>query len=218
MTHTLGIDEAGRGPVIGPLVIAGVVIDEKKEEFFREQGVKDSKLLSELQRERLAEVIKEHALAYHIIVVDVDEIDQAVNDENGHNLNWLEADKAVDIINKLQPKTTIVDCPSTSPKKFEDYLRQKMDNKNTKLVVEHKADVNHISAAAASILAKSTREAKMMAIKKQYGNCGSGYPSDPLTQSFLQKYWNKHPEIFRKSWASWKTVAKKHEQKGIQEF
>ena len=218
MTLICGIDEAGRGPVIGPLIVAGVLLNKEKEQRFKEKGVKDSKLLSHKVRCQLADFIKREADDYFIITVDVDEIDEAVDSElKNKNLNWLEADKAVEIINKLDPDVAVVDCPSSVPEKFKAYLQNKVD-KEVELIVEHKADLNHISCAAASILAKCLREESMEKIQKKYGNTGPGYPSNPVTQEFLKKNWEKHPEIFRKSWASYKNQQTARKQKNLADF
>ena len=216
MTLLCGIDESARGPVIGPLIIAGVLLNKSKEDAFREQGIKDSKLLTQPQRVKLAEFIKREADDYFIITVPVEEIDAAV-ESTSTNLNWLEADKSVEIINKLDPDVAILDCPSTVPKKYEAYVRQRID-KDIKLVVEHKADLNYVACAAASILAKCLREELVQKLKEEFGNIGSGYPSDPTTQRFLREKWNKFPELFRKSWASWKKVAEAKKQKGLGDF
>ena len=87
MTLICGIDESARGPVIGPLIIAGVLLNKSKEDSFREAGVKDSKLLTQPQRVKLANFIKREADDYFVITVPVDEIDAAV-DSTSTNLNW----------------------------------------------------------------------------------------------------------------------------------
>ena len=73
----LGIDEAGRGPVIGPMVLAGCLIDEKTEKEFRKLGIKDSKQLTQKRREVLAEKIKEKAETFEIVLASPEEIDWA---------------------------------------------------------------------------------------------------------------------------------------------
>src|SRR3989304_780405 len=99
-----GIDEAGRGPVIGPLVICGVLVDEEGEEELKSIGVKDSKLLTKKQREALFDKIKKIAKNYHLIIVQPAEIDLAVTGTDVKNLNFLEAKKTIEIINKLSPE------------------------------------------------------------------------------------------------------------------
>ncbi len=210
-----GIDEAGRGPLIGPLVVAGVKIaDEKKLEGL---GIKDSKLLSPRQRELLFDKVKEIVDQYSIIKVSPQEIDETLGSDSS-NLNWLEADCTAEILNELQPEKAIVDAPSNNIPKYTAYLKDKLD-KETDLVVEHKADFNYVVVSAASILAKVTRDREIEKIKKEIGiNFGSGYPSDPLTQKFLHDHYSDFPDIFRKSWESYKKVLKKKEQSSLGDF
>jgi len=218
-------DEAGRGPVIGPLVMAGILIDEKDVDKLRNINVKDSKLLSKQQRERLFDSIKEIVVDYKIIIVGTNEVDDAVNGKFNLNLNWLEANKAADIVNEFSQKhkidKTIIDCPSNNIKAYTEYMRNKINNSKIKLVVEHKADMNYVEVGAASILAKVTRDNEIEKIKQKLGiNFGSGYPSDPLTQKFLEKYWDKFERhnIFRKSWKSWQKLKQEKAQTGLFDY
>ena len=103
MKLVCGIDEAGRGPVIGPLVIAGVVVNKEGLDKLKEIEVKDSKLLPHRKRIELSKKIKEIAESYDIIIIEPDEIDDAVDGNNELNLNWLEGIKSSEIINKLNP-------------------------------------------------------------------------------------------------------------------
>ncbi len=213
MTKVLGIDEAGRGPVIGSLIIAGVMIHEGRE---AELGaVKDSKLLVHKKRIELGNLIQEHS-QFKIIEVSPKEIDEALDPENKKmNLNWLEAHKQAEIINELKPDKVIIDCPHPVPKKYEDYLRKLLHDKEVELIVEHKADVNYPICSAASIIAKVKREEEMDKIKKKYGDTGPGYPANPKTQRFIKENWDKYPEIFRHSWSTFKNVEKAKDQKTL---
>lgn len=211
MTKVLGIDEAGRGPVIGPLIIAGAMIDEGKE---KELGaVKDSKLLKHKDRVSLYNEITSHA-EFKIIEVSPREIDEAVEStDKDMNLNWLEAHKQAEIINHFNPDKVIIDCPHPIPKKYEDYIKKLVKKKDIKYVVEHKADFNYPICSAASIIAKVRREEEMARIQKQYGDTGPGYPANPKTQKFIKENWQKHPEIFRKSWSTFKNIEKANDEK-----
>jgi ribonuclease HII len=203
MTKVLGIDEAGRGPVIGPLVMAGVMIEEGQEKMLGE--VKDSKLIPHPKRLKLDQHLREN-FEHKVVITSPEEIDKALNSTD-LNLNWLEAHKQAEIINALNPDVAIIDCPSTNPPKFEEYLRNLLNNKEIKLIVEHKADAIYPVCSAASILAKVERENQVDKLKEKYGNTGSGYPADPNTKAFIKDNWNKHPEIFRKTWATYKKIA-----------
>ena len=212
----LGIDEAGRGPVIGPMVMAGVMIEDGDEGLL--DGSKDSKLLLHKHRLHLDKKIREtENVDFKVIVVEPEVIDAAVL-SGELNLNWLEAHKQAEIINELQPDKAIIDCPSINCEAFEKYLRELIENKDIELVVEHKADVNYITAAAASILAKVEREKQMEIIKQKYGDCGPGYPANKTTQEFVKNNWDKYPEIFRKSWSTYKRYARPEGQKSMGDY
>lgn len=202
----LGVDDAGRGPVIGPMILAGCLLDRETSKEFRRLGVRDSKQLTHRRREFLANEIRKKSKAFDRVILSPKEIDK--NKEKGIKLNELEALAAAKIINKLNKGKgkikVVLDCPSTSIKKWEDFLKTHINNlSNLEISCEHKADRNHVSVAAASILAKSQREKEVSKLKKKYGEIGSGYPSDPKTKKFLSKNVRKHKKIFRKSWSTW---------------
>jgi ribonuclease HII len=223
----LGIDDAGRGPLIGPMFLAGVLIDKKDYEILKKQGVNDSKQVLHPKRVLLSKLIKDSAVDFYIARSDPDQIDNAVN--SGLNLNTLEAMKTAEIINKIlinkkEKIQIVVDCPSTNisawRNKVLEYVTVKVD---FDLICEHKADANHVAVSAASILAKVAREDAVAEIKerlKQYGDVGSGYPADPFTKEFLKKYGNelKDSGIFRKSWSTWKSLFPEAKQSTLKGF
>lgn len=221
---TLGIDDAGRGPVIGPMVLAGCLIDEETEKEFKRLGVRDSKQLTQKRREFLSNIIKEKSTAFEIVVILPAEIDG--KNHEGINLNDVEAIKSAEIVNKINKGfgkiKVIVDCPSTNITKWNDFLKTKIDNlSNLEVHSEHKADQNHIAVSAASILAKTMREEQMAELKKKYGNeIGSGYCSDPVTCKFLEKNVHKYNSdgIFRQTWSTWKKACSTTKQKKLSEF
>jgi len=201
-----GADEAGRGPVIGPLVMCAATIDEKDLHKLEDIGVKDSKLLTAKKRVALFPQIKEIVKAYEILVIGPAEIDDALNSPD-LNLNWLEAIKTAIVLNKLAPPKAIVDCPSNNIEAYHAYLGQFIKGE-MELQLEHNAE-RYTIVAAASILAKVTRDNLIEEMKKKYGDFGSGYPSDPKTKVFLEANWDKHKEIFRTTWASYKRFSQK---------
>ena len=199
------------------MVIAGVVIDELDEEKLRDLGVKDSKLLTKKKREELAKKIKKVVKNYEIILVYPDEIDRAVNKQDGLNLNLLEANKIALIIDKLKPYKAIVDCPSPNINSYKSYLKSKLKT-NTELILAHKAEKFPV-VAAASILAKVTGDDEVKKIEKMTGeSIGTGYPSNPICQKFLKDNWEKYPDIFRKSWVTWQDHKRSKMQKNLSEF
>jgi len=220
MAMILGCDEAARGPVVGSLVIAGVLVEDSKLENLKKLGVKDSKLLKHPRRVALAEQIKKLADDYKIIVVSPKEIDEAVESKDKHmNLNWLEAHKIAQIVNELSPDKVYLDCPSPNIKKFTSYLRELIDDEKAEIIAEHKADVTYPIVSAASILAKVKREEEVAALEQMTGqSIGTGYAANPICQKFLKENWDKYPDIFRKSWVTWKDHKVMKVQKKLDEF
>lgn len=148
--YICGIDEAGRGPLAGPVCAAAVILDCEK----KIQGVNDSKKLSEKKREALFDIIKESALAYSVVMVDCKTIDE---------INILQA--------TMKAMEECVKQLSITP----DYVLVD-GNKCPKLPMEAMAvvggDGKSASIAAASILAKVTRDAYMKDIGKKYPRYG----------------------------------------------
>jgi len=216
MALILGIDEAGRGPIIGSLIIAGALIEESNLSKLEKLDVKDSKLLTPKKRENLFEKIKLSIKKYKIIKIPPQEVDQALLSDS-LNLNWLEAQKTAEIINFFNPDKAIIDSPSPNLNAYKNYVYELLKNKNIELIVEHKAEKYPI-VAAASILAKVIRDKEIEIIKKKYGNCGPGYTSNKITQKFIKENFEKHPEIFRKTWITYKKLVDGKKQKKLKEF
>jgi len=218
----LGIDDAGRGPLIGPMILAGVLWNGEIERKLLNEGIKDSKMLEHRERIRLSGLIKGKAISYKIVRAMPHEIDET------ENLNTLEAMKMAEVINGLnigkvkdEKIKVIVDCPSVNTKSWSETLKSFVQHKdNLDILCEHKADVNHVSVGAASILAKVQREEEVSKIKKEYGEIGSGYPSDPMTKEFLAKRGKelKDSGIFRKSWSTWKKMFPGEGQMTLERF
>jgi len=218
MAIVCGIDEAGRGPIIGPLVICGFLIDEGKEQELIDLGVKDSKLLTPLQREKIAKIL-EKKYRFKTVTILPKEIDNAVEGKDGLNLNWLEAKKAIEIINWLEPDNVILDCPSPNIKAYTEYIHKDLKNKKIGLLCAHHADRDHPIVGAASIIAKVLRDELIEQLKQKINeDFGSGYVADPKTKKFLEKNWRNFPEIFRHSWSPYKLLSSGGKQKGLNEF
>src|SRR3989344_6608870 len=218
-TLILGIDDAGRGPVIGPMVLAGCLLDRTTELEFKKLGVKDSKELTPKRREHLVNIIKEKSITFEIELAFPNEIDNKLLG----NLNTLEAKKISSIINKINKGfgkiKVVVDCPSINISKWTDELKTKIENlSNLEIVCEHKADRNYVAVSAASIIANHIREKEMDKLREKYGKgIGSGYSSDPITKKFLDENSTKHLNdgIFRHSWGTMKNLIAEKEQKKL---
>ncbi len=172
-----GIDEAGRGPLIGPMVIAGVVIGEKDLVDLADLGVRDSKKLTRSRREALLGSIVEKALTIMVITVSPIDIDRG-------NINEIE----VAAIERLLEAFTRIHgyCPRTyidlfTTEKHISRLRKICSN----IVAEHGADNRYTVVAAASIVAKTLRDWHIEGLRKAIGDFGSGYPSDPRTRAWI---------------------------------
>ena len=196
----LGIDEAGRGSVLGPLVIAGVIIPEKMDKVLERMGVKDSKRLAPHRRTILSRKLKK-MFDYEITVISALEIDQMRAD--GINLNDIEKNAMRDLIIKLKPEKAIVDAVDVKAERFQNNL---CESTGVDVIAEHKADDKYIQVSAASIIAKAERDAQIEDINREYikmGGIGSGYPSDPTTKEFLTNYtYDEMPDFVRRSWAT----------------
>ena len=162
---------------------------------------------------KILKIIKAHKE----FIIYPEEIDASV-DSQISNLNKLEMIKTAQIINYLKPNKAIIDCPSPNIKKYTVELAVYLKEKPI-LVVEHKADVHFPEVSAASIIAKCIREEEVEKIKKKYNiEFGSGYPSDPRTQKFLEENFHREDlkDIFRKSWMPFKNHVNK--QKSLSDF
>ena len=204
-----GVDEAGRGSVIGPLVIAGVSVEENDLPKLVDIGVKDSKLLSPQKRETLATQIRKLALNCHVVFLSPVEIDRVV--ETGkrlHRLNRFEAQAMARVIAILKPDVAYVDASDVLADRFGEHIAENLDF-TLKIVSEHKADITYPIVSAASIIAKVERDRAISSLQKKHGNLGCGYPSDSNTINFLGDWIRKfgsYPDFVRKSWKTSKRV------------
>jgi ribonuclease HII len=204
-----GVDDAGRGAVIGPLVIAGVLVKEEDLPRLREIGVRDSKLLSPHRREVLATEIRKIVRKESVVKLSPREIDVVVaSGRKLHKLNYLEAQTMARVIEELRPELVYVDASDVLEERFKQHILE-CTSFPVNIVSEHKADRNYPVVSAASIIAKVERDTEIAELSKELGDIGSGYPSDPRTISFLKKCCEKleeYPDFVRRSWKPAKRV------------
>ena len=211
-----GADEAGRGPVFGPMVLCGVLLDERMLEGLKTAGVRDSKLLTPKRRETLVELISQKAAKCEIVELSPAEIDESRLVKK-INLNELEAMKFAQIIDRLKPEIAYVDSTDPNPAMFKERIQRYLQTK-AKLVVENFADRNYVVVGAASIVAKVRRDQRINELRKRYGDLGSGYTSDPRTIAFLEQWVREHgklPEFARKSWKTAQRIESEAKQKKL---
>ena len=192
-----GIDDAGRGSMLGPLVISGISIDKKNLRKLSSLGVKDSKKLSPKNRELLYKKIIALVDDYYITKIPPRSIDASVK---RHGLNELEAKYMAKVVSRLDPDTSYVDSCDVNPKRFGKEISKLSDNHKIKSY--HHADSRFVVVSAASILAKVTRDRAIEKLRKTH-DLGSGYPSDSKTIKFVANYHKINhslPTFVRKSW------------------
>ena len=200
-----GVDEAGRGSMLGPLVIAGITINRSKINLLKKQGIRDSKKLSPATRERLYKKIINIVDDYYVVKIPPRIIDKSVLN---HSLNHLEAKYMAKVISKLSPSTAFVDSCDVNSKRFGKEISKLTSN--TKIRSYHHADSKFITVSAASILAKVSRDRAITRLRKKY-DIGSGYPSDPKTKVFVKKSIRRNQNLtfLRKSWKPVQILMKK---------
>ena len=196
-----GVDEAGKGPVMGPMVVAAVSVENAK--LIENLGFKDSKLLSSQRRLELFNLIKQN-YSYEIEIINVEKIDEY---RMKNQLNLLNRKAFEKVISRLNPKVAYVDAADVNEKRFGREIKVNLTNPNdTDVISMHKADSMIPVVAAASIIAKQTRELEIKKLKKEIGDFGSGYPSDERTIKFLKSYFHDNSRWPPGTRKSWKTI------------
>jgi ribonuclease HII len=194
-----GIDEAGRGPVMGPLVVASVFAEDDR--ILMRIGVKDSKKLTPSVRERMFSEIIE-STEHRVVILSAEEIDKKrAND----SLNEIELQMFADSVLGMNASVIYADCPDVNEHAFSAALSSKLGG--MKVIAEHKADDTYPIVSAASIIAKVTRDNIIKEIAKEFGvDIGSGYPSDTVTTEFIAKWIKENGNPPPHTRCSWETV------------
>ena len=193
-----GIDEAGRGSVIGPLVVCGVAVEEEREKYLERLKLRDSKKLSPKRRIILARKIRKIAECCPVKITAQD-IDLLRSKDV--NLNEIEKIAIKKIIGELKPDKVIIDSMDVKPERLKSEVEGYREN--LEVVSEHKADDKYTLVSAASIVAKVERDKAIANLRKEFPNIGSGYPSDPTTIAFLKEIpYDEMPDFVRRSWST----------------
>lgn len=233
-----GADEAGRGPVLGPMVAAAVRADPET----LPPGVADSKALTSDERDDLAAAMRsDDRITVGVSVVSPDRIDDPATDMNAltvvaqaeaitqvlgvavdRDRDPATNDEADQAVERKVPRG-VVDACDVDPERFARRVRGALPV-TVDLCGEHRADESHAIVAAASVVAKVERDALVAEVGEaycEYGPVGSGYPSDPRTREFLRTYVRANGELPTCARASWKTsrdVLRAAEQSALGEF
>lgn len=194
----VGIDEAGRGSVIGPLVVCGVAVEEEREKYLGRLKLRDSKKLSPKRRIILARKIRKIAECCPVKITAQD-IDLLRSKDV--NLNQIEKIAIKKIIGELKPDKAIIDSMDVKPERLKSEVEGYREN--LEVVSEHKADDKYTIVSAASIVAKVERDKAIANLRKEFPDIGSGYPSDPTTIAFLKEIpYEEMPDFVRRSWST----------------
>lgn len=210
-----GIDEAGKGPVIGPMCIGGVLAEKEQIVSLKNLGVADSKKLTPKKREQLSHQIRKYALNVYVFEISAMQIDELRKVMSMNQIMVLGFSR---VLEELQPDMAYVDAADVNAARFGTNLKAQYAKKypekaaELSVVSEHQADATYPIVSAASIVAKVRRDELVKELGKEIGiDFGSGYPSDPKTQRFLEDWSREHgtlPEFVRHSWKTAENVLK----------
>ena len=214
-----GSDEAGKGPVLGPMVAAAVRAHPDAI-----PAVDDSKRLPAAERESIATTLQEREdVAIGVAIVPTDRID-----DPGTDMNSLTVDAHADALAAIARDGDVatVDAADVDVSRFGRRVRSAVHSAGASIdvVAEHGADATYPWVAAASVVAKVERDARIEALAAAYPDhspLGSGYPSDPETRAFLRRYvgdTGELPDCARASWATADDVVAAAEQSSLAEF
>jgi ribonuclease HII len=201
-----GIDEAGKGPVLGPMCVAGLLVDENKLYNITSMGVKDSKKLTPKKREALSVEINRLADKVFILEVSPGQIDGL---RKVITMNEIMVACYVKVLEELRPESAFVDAADVIAERFGENIKKKY-SRDLNITSEHNADEKYPIVSAASILAKVRRDELVRNLERTVGKeIGSGYPADPKTITFLESWVKEHgtlPDFARSSWETSKNI------------
>ncbi len=213
-----GIDEAGKGPVLGPMCVAGILLDESRTKELTRIGVKDSKQLTAKKREELADDIKNIIDRYFILEVSPSHIDDL---RRVMTMNEIMVICYTKVLDELKPEHAFVDAADVIAERFGENIKKRYAG-NITITSEHEADIKYPVVSAASILAKVERDFQIRQLEKEIGvEIGSGYPADPKTIKFLENWVAEHdslPNFARSSWETSKRIVEMKNQKKLFQY
>ncbi|RDE17775.1 MAG: ribonuclease HII [Candidatus Thorarchaeota archaeon] len=204
-----GIDEAGRGPMIGPLVVCGVSVAADRLPELERIGVKDSKLLTPRRRTELALLIR--GIAGQVVIRSISAADIDRQRAAGITLNEIEAVAFASVLSSLRSEHVFIDSVDVNPQRFGRVVgeRSGLLSLGCSITSEHHADFKYPIVSAASIVAKVERDREIERMRKEFGDIGSGYPSDHKTVQFVRNLvaeGRELPDIVRQGWVSVKRI------------
>ena len=221
----IGVDEAGRGPAIGPLVVCALSIPKEDAEILTELGVDDSKNLTRLKREsihsKIIAISKSRGWEFSLILCDAERIDLWM--ETG-TLNSLEVMAFSDAISEIADYSSeyniFLDACDVDAERFGRNVSASLRQKGSgwKISSKHRMDSEDVVTGAASIIAKVNRDWEMERLSQELGiDLGSGYPSDPKSNAAIQDLCRKDfpADCLRRKWKNVERAWMNHHRKPI---
>ncbi len=220
-----GVDEAGKGPVLGPMVIAGVMYSVEGENINQTPvemeglNLRDSKEIPYKKRISLANKIRKTADEIYSIRVEAPQIDEL---RKIMNMNDILVESYSKVLNNINFDAIVMDAADVNEERFCNRIRKKIEKKDRVMISEHNADDKYPIVSAASIIAKAERDKEIERLEKEIGmDIGSGYPADDITVNFLEKWISEKgnlPTFARKSWSTSKKILENFSQKKFKDF
>ncbi|RQH00319.1 ribonuclease HII [Natrarchaeobius oligotrophus] len=221
----LGVDEAGKGPALGSMFAAAVYLEDRAH---LPDGVADSKRLTATRRNELAATLRDDDR----VAVGVAEVTPSRIDHPETDMNSLAVEAHAAAIDDAltdcdgdpsagEPIAGLCDACDTDANRFARRVAEACSLEFVDLEARHGADDESRLVGAASVIAKVERDAHVAALAAEYGDLGSGYPSDPTTRQFLETYVDDHgdlPPFARESWSTCADVLAAAEQTGLEQF
>jgi len=195
-----GVDEAGKGAVLGPMVIGGVAVPDSA--ACEGKGYNDSKKLTARRREELYEEITSE-FPYVVVSISAREIDAQ---RTGMGMNEIVARAHAEAVTALRPESAYLDACDVNALRYERTVKS-FFSVPCMVIAEHHADSTYPVVSAASIVAKVTRDRAIVELRDEFGEIGSGYPSDPVTIRFLTDYIQMEGSVPECARSSWKTIS-----------
>ncbi|XP_053665214.1 ribonuclease H2 subunit A [Anopheles marshallii] len=213
----LGVDEAGRGPVLGPMVYGIAFCPLSKKDILKQLGFADSKQLTEEKRDQIFDEMNRkdyavEALGWAVEAISPNVISMSMLRRTKHSLNEVSMDSAIGLINAaIEAGVNIAEVYVDTvgpPEKYQAKLKAIFPK--FKITVAKKADSTYPIVSAASIAAKVTRDHALKVwrfrerLNEKENTFGSGYPGDPTTKRFLGEIdlVFGFPRLVRFSWST----------------
>ena len=211
----VGVDEAGKGPALGSMFAAALRV---RDPAALPDDLDDSKALEPSHREALDAALR----ADDRVTVSIAEIEPTRIDDPASDMNTLTVAAHAEALSGLARAgdRVILDAGDVRAERFARRVVERLPGRFD-VRAEHRADATYAAVSAASVVAKVARDAHVASLADEFGEVGSGYPSDPTTRAFLAGFVGEHgclPECARSSWQTCKDALAAAEQSALEEF